>query len=201
MPCLSHERPLYPFIWIATVSSLSIINFDRITLRPNIPHWWWADWSLEVFSHSTPESGHDEKGWPISRLPLDESWMKMYGDWPNYLSPFTVGILEWIQVRLNDESLSSNKLSCYETPVSIFLFGEFSHDTIIVASSFGFLKVLKLCYLLLFSKRKLQNKKKASGEKLLLANISTMGALQNMIETEIWEDTVQDYHFLFFFPL
>ena len=62
-------------------------------------------------------------------------------------------------------------------------FSQFSHDTIIVAPSFGFLDELKLCYLLLFSKRKIKKKKKASSEKIPLTNILTMGAPQNMIET------------------
>ena len=47
-------------------------------------------------------------------------------------------------------------------------FGHFSHNTIIVAPSFGFLKVLKLCYLVLFSWRKMQKKKtkKGSGNRI-----------------------------------
>ena len=57
-------------------------------------------------------------------------------------------------------------------------FGHFFHDTVIVAPSFGFLNVLKLFYLVLFSWRKMQKtKKKPGGEKTLLANIFTMGAL------------------------
>ena len=52
--------------------------------------------------------------------------------------------------------------------------------------SFCFLNLLKLWYLLLFSKRKFQkNKKKAGNLKILLANISTMGALHSMIETDL----------------
>ena len=39
-------------------------------------------------------------------------------------------------------------------------FGHFSHDTRIVALSFSFLNVLKLCCLVLFSWRKLQKRKK-----------------------------------------
>jgi hypothetical protein len=38
--------------------------------------------------------------------------------------------------------------------------GDFSHDTKVVAPSLSFLSVLKSCYLLLFSLRKTQNKKK-----------------------------------------
>ena len=54
-------------IWIATVPSLRIITFERISLRADIPYRWWIDCSLKVFSDSTPESGHDKKGWSISR--------------------------------------------------------------------------------------------------------------------------------------
>ena len=54
-------------IWIATVPSLRIITFERISFMPDIPYRCWIDCSLEVFSHSTPESGCDNKGWPISR--------------------------------------------------------------------------------------------------------------------------------------
>ena len=73
MPNLSFTRePLYHFIWIAIMLSLSIINLDWISFRTTIPHGWWADWSLEVLSHWTPESCHDEKGWPMSRLPFTQ---------------------------------------------------------------------------------------------------------------------------------
>ena len=66
-------------------------------------------------------------------------------------------------------------------------FGQISHDTIIVAPPLCSLNLLKLWYLLLFSKRKIQKKiqKKAGDLKILLANISTMGSLHSMIETDL----------------
>ena len=72
----------------------------------------------------------------------------------------------------------SNLLESVSVNVS-FRVSQISHDTIMLAP-FSFLYVLKSCYLVLFSRAKCQ-KKKASDEKNLLPNISTMGALQNII--------------------
>jgi hypothetical protein len=66
-------------------------------------------------------------------------------------------------------------------------FGHFSHDTIIVTPSFGFVSVLKSCYLVLFkrAKCKKKNKKKAGDEKILSPNIYTVRALEKIIETDL----------------
>ena len=64
-------------------------------------------------------------------------------------------------------------------------FGHFSHDAIIVAPSFGFVNVLESCYLVLFLKGKMKKKKKAGDEKNLSPNISTVRALEKMIETDL----------------
>jgi hypothetical protein len=63
--------------------------------------------------------------------------------------------------------------------------GKFSHDTIVVALSLSFLNVVKSCYLVLFSWRKMQKTKKKRGTfENLLPHISTTGALQNKIPTD-----------------
>jgi hypothetical protein len=63
--------------------------------------------------------------------------------------------------------------------------GKFSHDTIVVALSLSFLNVVKSCYLVLLSWRKLRKKKKKhSTFENILPHISTMGALQNKIPTD-----------------
>ena len=67
-----------------------------------------------------------------------------------------------------------------------FLFWQISHDTIIIAHSFSFLNVVKSCYLVLFSWRKMQKKKKKHGAfQNLLHHISTMGAPQNIIQPDL----------------
>ena len=64
-------------------------------------------------------------------------------------------------------------------------FGEFSHDTTIVAPSFTFLNVVKSCDLVLFSWRKMQKRKKKRGAfQNLLPHISTTGAPQNIIQPD-----------------
>jgi hypothetical protein len=62
--------------------------------------------------------------------------------------------------------------------------GKISHDTIVVALSLSFLNVVKSCYLVLFSWRKMQKKKNCSAFENLLPHISTTGALQNKIPTD-----------------
>jgi hypothetical protein len=62
--------------------------------------------------------------------------------------------------------------------------GDFSHDTKVVAPSLSFLSVLKSCYLVLFSLRKTQNKKKLDAFENLLPHISTTGALWDKIPTD-----------------
>ena len=44
---------------MATTVSLSIVNFDTISLTVTIPHGLRADWSSELLQH-TLESGYDE---------------------------------------------------------------------------------------------------------------------------------------------
>ena len=69
LPSTSGEL-FYFFMLMATVLSLSIVNFNIISLRATMLLGGWTDWALEVLLHSTPNSGHDSKGLPSLRLPL-----------------------------------------------------------------------------------------------------------------------------------
>jgi hypothetical protein len=78
--------------------------------------------------------------------------------------------------------------------------GNFSHDTIVVALSLSFLNVVKSCYLVLFSWRKMQKKKKKCGAfENLLPHISTTGALQKKIPTDSGR-YISGLQLLFFSP-
>ena len=54
-------------------------------------------------------------------------------------------------------------------------FGQISHDTLVVAPSFCCLNVLKSCYLVLFSERKLQKTKKKPAVRKTFCLISPQG--------------------------
>jgi hypothetical protein len=75
--------------------------------------------------------------------------------------------------------------------------GDFSHDTKVVAPSLSFLSVLKSCYLLLFSLRKMQNKIKNG---TLLKIFPLISPQQEHLRTKfqlILEAIVQGYNFHF----
>jgi hypothetical protein len=76
--------------------------------------------------------------------------------------------------------------------------GEFSHDTIVVAPSPGFLNVLKLCCLVLFSLRKTQKTKQNAALRKIFYLISQQWEHFRTKFQLILKATVQGYNFHFF---
>ena len=79
---------------------------------------------------------------------------------------------------------------------SLSFLGQFSHDTIIVATSITFLNGLKSSCLVLFWWRKMQKVKKLAMRKILYL-ISPQWEHFRTWFTQIQEDTVQGYNFCF----
>ena len=68
LPSTSGEAIL--FFHVNAVLSLSIVNFNIISLRAIMLLGKWTDLALKVLLHSTPNSGYDSKCLPNSRLSL-----------------------------------------------------------------------------------------------------------------------------------
>ena len=89
---LHQERLFYSFMLMATVPSLSIVNFNIISLRAVMLLGGWTDWALKVLLHSTPDSGYDSKCLPNSRLSL--YWI-LHEDWQGYMTLLPLIIHYW----------------------------------------------------------------------------------------------------------
>ena len=88
----------------------------------------------------------------------------------NFTNKFVVYVWHFVAFY----SLSVNFVVCVWHFV-VFCSLSISHDTLIVAHSFGFLNVFKSCYLVLFLKRKLQKTKKKPVMRKTFCLISIQG--------------------------